>query len=611
MGIALKARRRSGDSSHRRPNAPLTAAERRLATLFQDAANLLAAGADNDAVRAAIRRANITEAMDAMPWAQHDALIGEAAETIEQEMGNAGSLLNGNLPNLQPLPTSMAAAFTFNKVDPRALAWAQAQAAALVTSASDSTRAAVRKVIADSFRENLTIPETTARIQSTIGLTEKGAETVTRLQDRVFTELLAGGMDPATAGSRAFAQAMQMRTRLLKARAETIARTEVLRANNNGRYLGWTQAAEEGYIPNDAMKKWSSTTASLSGIACERCRPMHGEIVLWTDSFSNGVNMPPAHPNCRCTALLVPPQPEQRRTGVNQETDYSTAAPKPVGVAPASSARGGSTPQADIGVPKERRAGMGDIPIPAKQLRGGSAEPFLNPDGTFTPERQAFHDDIVARAVDGIPPARKGTKPEFEMLGGGAGAGKSTVLKSGVADVRDRGSAVHINADDIKELIPEVKVKQEAGETDWAAFSHEESSYLAKRVLSAATERRQHVVLDGTGDGSVASVVSKTSAARRAGYKVKATYVTIDADEAVRRATKRAAETGRAVPETIIRGTHKGVSEIFPQVYGEFDEFVVVDNNGLDPRVISRGSNGQIEIVDEEAWAAFLAKGTQ
>lgn len=608
MGIALKARR-SGDASHRQANAVLTASERRLAGLFQDAADLLAAGADNETVRGAIRRANITEAMDAMPWSQHDAILRRSADTMNEQIGAAGTLTGNALPDMGNLPSSMTVNFTFNKADPRALAWAQAQAAALVTSVSDSTRSAIRGIIADSFRQNLTIPETTARIKSTVGLTDKGAETVSRLQRRVFDDLVAGGMNGTKAAQQAFSQALAMRSRLVKARAQTIARTEILRANNNGRYLGWTQAAEEGYIPNDAMKQWSSTTASLSGIACERCRPMSGEIVLWTDSFSNGVNMPPAHPNCRCTALLKPPQPEQRRNDVKQEIDYSTAAPKPIGVVPARAARGGVTPQADIGVPQQRRAGMGDIPIPAKELRGGSADPYLRPDGTFTPERQALHDDVVARSVEGIPPARKGSKPEFEMLGGGAGAGKSTVLSSGVVNVRAKDKAVYINADDIKGIIPEVIEKQKKGEKDWASFSHEESSYLAKRVLSAATERRQHVVIDGTGDGSVASVVSKTSAARRAGYKVKATYITIDPDEAVRRATKRAERTGRAVPETIIRGTHAGVSKIFPQVYGEFDEFVVIDNNALQPRRIAQGQNGQIEILDSESWASFLAKG--
>ena len=38
-----------------------------------------------------------------------------------------------------------------------------------------------------------------------------------------------------------------------------------------------------------------------------------------------------------------------------------------------------------------------------------------------------------------------------------------------------------------------------AGDKRYAAFTHEESSYLAKRVTQAAIENHQHVVVDGTG----------------------------------------------------------------------------------------------------------------
>lgn len=607
MALALKARR-SGDPSHRQANAPLTTQELRLSSLMQRAAELLSAGADSKELRAALRAANITQAVDALPWSQHDAQIEQAVDTLESALTDAGVRVGDG-----GLPTTMSAGYSFNKTDPRALAWAQSQAAQLVREVSENTRAAIRGVIADAFRENLDIPQVVSRIRQTVGLTDKGSATVRRLHDRVLNELLSSGTPALKAGAQALKQAEAMRKRLIKTRAQTIARTEILRANNNGRYLGWTQAIESGFAPPNVMKKWSSTTASLSGIACERCRPMNGEIVAWDAPFTNGVNMPPAHPNCRCTALMVEPQPEQRKNpaAVNQETDYSTPAPKPIGVpsnAAGTNANLKKPELPEVGIPKERRTGMGDIPIPARELAAGSAGKFLLPDGTFTPERQALHDDIVARHLEGIRSVPKNQKPVYEMLGGGAGAGKSTVIKSGVADVKSRTQAVHINADDIKEMIPEVQDKIGKKEKDWAAFGHEESSYLAKRVMAASIESRKHVVLDGTGDGSVDSVLSKIASARRAGYTVKGTYVTVPTDVAVARAEARAVKSGRQVPSTVIRNTHAGVSKIFPQVASQFDEIVLVDNT-IEPIVIARGTaNKPLQILDQLRFNNFLGK---
>lgn len=610
MALALKARR-SSDPSHRQANADLTPQELRLAQLMQQAANLLAQGADSAALRDAVRKANVAEAMDSLPWAQHDAQISEAVDTLSGALKDAGVNLE------MKLPSAMTAGFTFNKADPRALAWAEAQAASLVREVSDNTRSALREIIADAFRKNLSVDEVARRIRATVGLTAKGAQTVTTLRERVTEQLIAGGTPPDKAAVQATAQAERMRTRLVKTRAKTIARTEVLRASNNGRYLGWTQAIESGFAPPNVMKQWSSTTASLSGGACPRCYPMHGEIVPWDGTFSNGINMPPAHPNCRCTALMVEPQPEQRKNpeDVTQETDRSTSAPLAVGVPTSPAPKPNTTVKKpampEIGIPKERRVGMGDIPIPSRALSKGSASAYLQPDGTFTPERQALHDKIVADALKGVRSVPTQSQPVFEMLGGGAGAGKSTVLNSGQVDVKSKTQAVHINADDLKEMLPEVQSKIANKETDWAAFGHEESSYLAKRILSASMEKRKNIVLDGTGDSGVDSVLSKINNARRAGYKVKATYVTVDTDEAVSRATKRAKATGRAVPTRIIRNTHQSVSKIFNDIAPEFDEITLVSTNGKAPVVVAKGVKGKaLDILDNEEFKRFMAKAT-
>lgn len=323
----------------------------------------------------------------------------------------------------------------------------------------------------------------------------------------------------------------------------------------------------------------------------------------------------------RAAALARNPRKVTLTNQVNRELGLRSSdvrLPRPISAAEQRQAarltrantQGAVTPQLS---PSAARSGYGDISIPLEDLLAptrdgvkGSAAKYLRPDGTFTPARQALHDKIVLDATRDIPSAT-GT-PTYTMLGGGPASGKTTVIKSGVTDVRDTKSAVHINADELKELLPEVPKMQAKGDGTWAAFSHEESSYLAKRIQAAALERRQHVVLDGTGDSTVKSVVSKIEKAREAGYKVNGVYVSIDTESAVARSTARGLRTGRIVPESVIREVHAGVSDVYPKVAHLFDSTQLV-NNEINPTVIAKGLRGQpLTIVDEKAWKEFLAK---
>lgn len=253
-------------------------------------------------------------------------------------------------------------------------------------------------------------------------------------------------------------------------------------------------------------------------------------------------------------------------------------------------------------------------PLDAKQValfKGGSAEAHLVPDGKggvrFSDERQALHDQIVADATAGIPSQ---DNPRFVMMGGGPASGKSSILGKDGVDVPGEKDGVHVDSDGVKGKLPEYQAMVGAGDPGAAAFSHEESSYLAKRIQAQAFANRQHVVLDGTGDSSTDSVRGKIDAARLSGYRVEANYVTVDTDVAVARAGSRAGRTGRVVPETVIRSTHAGVSRTFPEVAGDFDQVNLFDNNGSTPRLIASGRRGSnLQVLDTAAYGSFLAKG--
>ena len=141
---------------------------------------------------------------------------------------------------------------------------------------------------------------------------------------------------------------------------------------------------------------------------------------------------------------------------------------------------------------------------------------------------------------------------------------------------------------------------------------HEESSYIAKRALNTAADRSLSFVVDGTGDSSYQKMAGKVAVARAGGAtKVEADYVTVDTAEAIRRATARAAQTGRMVPEAVITSIHQSVSQVFMEATskGLFDEARLWDNNGASPVMIAHYTKaGGLQILDQGAYDRFAAK---
>jgi predicted ABC-type ATPase len=259
------------------------------------------------------------------------------------------------------------------------------------------------------------------------------------------------------------------------------------------------------------------------------------------------------------------------------------------------------------GIPGE--AGQGNIKITsdmAADFQGGSAAPHLrqNQDGSyeFTPERQALHDKIVSDAVSGVPTS---ADPTYYVMGGGPAAGKSTMLKDSKVSIPSKDKAVQVNPDDVKEKLPEWDRMQ--GDTNRAAYTHEESSYIAKRIQAAAFETKRDVVADGTGDSSVSSMSNKIKKARDANYRVVGNYATVPTQVAIDRANARGARTGRYVPESVIRGTHAGVSDVLPKIVSQFDEVNLFDTTG-DLVLLASGKNGKFTVNNQDGYNAFLAK---
>lgn len=237
-------------------------------------------------------------------------------------------------------------------------------------------------------------------------------------------------------------------------------------------------------------------------------------------------------------------------------------------------------------------------------FKGGSAEKYIQ-NGRFTPEREKLHREIIGSFLAGVTKP-EGT-PEFRMMGGGPAAGKSRMTQ---LHPELEENSVLVNADEVKALLPEYNELISAGEAGKAArFVHEESSYVTKLLTAEAIGRGFNILLDGTGDSSLAKLRGKIADARASGYLVDGYYVTVDTEIAVQRSNARALKTGRHVPESIIRNTHQSVSAILPQAMDDFDSLVLVDNGGGEAvKVMEKVPGGTPEILDPELWEKFLRK---
>lgn len=143
--------------------------------------------------------------------------------------------------------------FAFNVKDPLAVRWALEHAAELAVGISDTTEEAIKAAVARQL--------------------DTGEDSYDAILEAVGSE----------------------------ARAETIARTEVMTAASEGQRQGWQQAIDKGLLPEDSTAAWISTPG-----CCDLCEGLDGETRTLDGSYPDpGGDGPPLHPNCRCTEGIV------------------------------------------------------------------------------------------------------------------------------------------------------------------------------------------------------------------------------------------------------------------------------------------------------------------
>ena len=261
-----------------------------------DIEGLLAAG-DFDAVTRAISELDIPEDL-------FNTLQSTLASTAQAAMR----------------PEAAAFGMAFNDVNPRAIRWASRHAAEQIQGIVSTTRASVNEVITEAVRTGAVNPRVlAAHIESLIGLTKGHARSV----DLLFQSMIDNGLDPTFALRRAGTKA----DKLLRWRAETIARTETIEAANMGQQLVWDEALDTGLLLEGTKKVWMATGDSRT---CRICAVLDGKVVEVRADFAvkeqatsftrdgeeftvtatkplphpTTTRTPPAHARCRCTMVV-------------------------------------------------------------------------------------------------------------------------------------------------------------------------------------------------------------------------------------------------------------------------------------------------------------------
>jgi len=206
--------------------------------------------------------------------------------------------------------------------------------------------------------------------------------------------------------------------------------------------------------------------------------------------------------------------------------------------------------------------------------------------GTYTPERELLHREIVSKmlspeAIERATP-EPGQRPTFTILGGRGGSGKTWL--TGEHGPADASRSIVINNDDIKEMLPEYE--------GWnAALVHEEATHLFNLVDSTARAMGLNVVQDATMK-TPTNAAAFTRAYKDAGYRVEGYYMFLPPEVATQRALDRFAHRGRFVPPEYVMGSRQN-EKSFDSLRDQFDKWAVFNNNvprGEAPRPVAESA---------------------
>ena len=275
-----------------------------------------ASGINMEHLERALSHGDFDLAARQIPWKElgEKSLRAAYRTILEDVYVQAGNLTANDLGQ------KLDAAISFDRTNPRAARWADEVAGTRVREVSENTVDGIRASIRRGFDEGLH-PRETARLmrgpkgedglyrQSLIGLTEHQAEAVWNYREALRNNDIERDQDTEER------MVERYRDKLVLNRAETIARTETIRASTEGQQELWRQAQANGQLRGDEQREWIATPDQR---LCPSCEALDGMRVGLDEEFEDpegefdDVLVPPLHVSCRCAMGIVLPDDQEQ-----------------------------------------------------------------------------------------------------------------------------------------------------------------------------------------------------------------------------------------------------------------------------------------------------------
>jgi len=244
-----------------------------------------------------------------------------AAESLTRQGLRVAKSIGSGLTLWVPLShAAPGLGISFDVSNPAAQAWVKAHSALLIKEFGNANRDVIREILTNGFKNGTTPVKMARQIRdSGIGMTGRDAQALSNFFDREVAKLGGlAGTKRATALSKIATRRDRLAAKKIRQRSHRIARTESMRALNQGQLETVNQAKALGFTDKQILLEWMAVIDERTD---DDCMVLDGVRIPKGELFQSQVEAPPLHVQCRCTISVIlstkktPPGPSGPRLG--------------------------------------------------------------------------------------------------------------------------------------------------------------------------------------------------------------------------------------------------------------------------------------------------------